>query len=362
VRAEDEQTLLDDICRIVCDEAGYLMTWVGYAEDDDARTIRPVARAGVDDGYLEQAGINWADTERGRGASGTAIRSGESVCIQDFTADPHAAPWLDGAVQRGYRSSIALPLKDEHAHSFGVLNIYSGETDAFIPDEIRLLEELAGDLAFGIIVLRARIERNRAEETLRNSERLLAEIIDFFPDAILAIDQDKRITIWNRAIEQMTGIPAAEMIGKGDYLYTIPFYGEARPQLMDLFWKSEHEIATRYPILKREGDTLVIEVSCPALFGGKGAWVWAKAAPLRDNAGNLVGAIESIRDIADRKRAEEDLLKLNEELEHRVQDRTTELERKNRELERMNKLFVGRELRMVELKERIMSLEKKTGG
>ncbi|HCC54264.1 MAG TPA: hypothetical protein DEQ20_04975 [Desulfobulbaceae bacterium] len=163
MRAEDEQTLLADICHIVCDAAGYRMAWVGYVENDDPRTIRPVAWAGAEDGYLEQAGIIWADTEQGRCPSGTAIQSGASTCVQDFTTAPQSAPWRDIALQRGYRSSIALPLKKENKIIFGILNIYSAEPNAFTPDEIRLLEELADDLAFGIMVLRVRNERTRTE-------------------------------------------------------------------------------------------------------------------------------------------------------------------------------------------------------
>jgi PAS domain S-box-containing protein len=150
-------------------------------------------------------------------------------------------------------------------------------------------------------------ERKRAEEALRISEQRLSDLIDFLPDATLAIDKDKRIIIWNRAIEEMTGIPAKEMIGKGDYAYTVPFYGVARPQLMDLFWEPEHDVADKYPILEKEGDNLVIEVFCPALHDGKGAFIWAKASPLRDSEGRLIGAIECLRDINERKQAEEKL-------------------------------------------------------
>jgi DNA-binding response OmpR family regulator len=217
MRHEDEQTLLGNICGIIHDTAGYRMVWVGYAENDDAKTIRPVAWAGAEEGYLEQAALTWDDTERGRGPSGTAIRTGEANCIQDFATDPQAAPWRDIALQRGYRSSIALPLKDESAHTFGVLNIYSNEPKVFTPDEIRLLEDLSGDLEHGIMFLRNRTERKQAVEALNQ---------------------------------------------------------------------------------------------------------------------------------------------LNEELEQRVRERTKELERKNYELEQMNKVFVGRELRMAELKEQIKKLEK----
>ena len=165
MRAEDEQGLLNDICRIVCDEAGYRMAWVGYAENDDARSVRSVAWAGVEGGYLTAADITWADTEHGRGPTGTAIRSGKCVCIQNFTTDSEAAPWRENALQRGYRSSIALPLKDESAKTFGALTIYSTESNAFTPEEIRLMEELAGDLAFGITVLRGRAAQTGGGES-----------------------------------------------------------------------------------------------------------------------------------------------------------------------------------------------------
>ncbi|MBU0622326.1 MAG: PAS domain S-box protein [Gammaproteobacteria bacterium] len=167
MRAVNEQALLDDICRIICDDAGYRMAWVGFPEQDEDKRIRPVSWAGAESGYLQNAQISWADTERGRGPSGSAIRSGKSVAIQDFLTDPNAAPWREAATQRGYRSSIALPLKDDAGEVFGILNIYAVQADAFTAEEVRLLEELAGDMAFGIMVLRTRVERQRAEEEIR---------------------------------------------------------------------------------------------------------------------------------------------------------------------------------------------------
>jgi two-component system, cell cycle sensor histidine kinase and response regulator CckA len=148
----------------------------------------------------------------------------------------------------------------------------------------------------------------KSKEELRKNKRQLKDIIEFLPDATLAIDNDKRVIIWNRAIEEMTGVPAAEMIGKGDYAYTIPFYGEARPQLMDLVFEDREEIAARYPNITWKGDTLTTEVFCQALHNNKGAWVFAKASPLHDQFGAVIGAIESIRDITEHKRVEEGLI------------------------------------------------------
>jgi PAS domain S-box-containing protein len=150
-------------------------------------------------------------------------------------------------------------------------------------------------------------EHKRAEEALGANERQLTDLIEFLPDATLAIDKEGRVIIWNKAIEEMTGIPAEEIRGKGNYAYAIPFYGEARPQLMDLVFADHEEIAVRYPKITREGDTLMSEVFCSALYDNKGAWVIAKASPLYDQPGNIIGAIESIRDITERKQAEEAL-------------------------------------------------------
>jgi PAS domain S-box-containing protein len=163
MRSVDERALLHDVCQIICDDAGYRMAWVGYAEDDIAKTVRPVSWAGVESGYLKEVVISWGNTEWGHGPSGTVIRSGASVCTNDFTTDPKVAPWRNNALQRGFRSSVALPLKNESGNTFGVLNIYSSEPNTFTPDEIRLMEELSGDLAFGIVALRTRDERKRAE-------------------------------------------------------------------------------------------------------------------------------------------------------------------------------------------------------
>ncbi|MBA4364559.1 MAG: hypothetical protein C0398_00955 [Coprothermobacter sp.] len=197
LRAVDEQTLLNDICRIICDEAGYRLAWVGYAEHDDAKTVRPVAWAGLDSGYIANANITWADTERGRGPTGKAIRSGRISYVQDFTTDPQMAPWRESALQHGYRSSIALPLKDKGAHTFGVVNIYSTEPNAITADEIRLLEELSGDLAFGIMVLRDRTERKRVANIMQTRLRLLEFASSHSMDELLTATLDE--------IEALTG-------------------------------------------------------------------------------------------------------------------------------------------------------------
>jgi PAS domain S-box-containing protein len=189
VRATDESALLDQICRIIVEEAGYRLCWVGYAEGDAARTVRPIAQAGFDEGYLEAANITWADTERGRGPTGTSIRTGEIQIAKNIAADPRLAPWRADALRRGYASSIAIPLVAE-GRPFGALTIYSSEIEAFADEEVRLLTELAGDLGYGIVSLRTQAERKRAEAEEAAREREVA--IGFRIQQVLLLDEPPR--------------------------------------------------------------------------------------------------------------------------------------------------------------------------
>jgi PAS domain S-box-containing protein len=150
-------------------------------------------------------------------------------------------------------------------------------------------------------------ERKRAEQAKGNSEKRLADIISFLPDAVIAIDNEGRVIAWNEATEQMTGVAAEEMLGKGDFEYSIPFYGERRPILIDLIRMEDTEIEKKYLNLKREGERTSSEVYIPTLFGGKGAYLWGTASPLYDSTGNRIGAIEIIRDITTQKQAQEEL-------------------------------------------------------
>ena len=175
-------------------------------------------------------------------------------------------------------------------------------------------------------------ERKRTEEMLRESRQILSNLIDFLPDATFAIDRKGKIIAWNIAIEEMTGIKAEDMLGKGNYEYALPFYGIRKPILIDLVLNPHEEIENKYLLIKSEGDVLVTEGD--VLFKGGSHTLWAKAKPLYDGNGNVVGAIESIRDVTDRKRMEEALIKTHEQLELKVAERTAELEIANEYLKR----------------------------
>jgi PAS domain S-box-containing protein len=152
-------------------------------------------------------------------------------------------------------------------------------------------------------------ERKLAEEALKESQKSLANIIDFLPDATLVIDKEGKVIAWNKAIEEMTGIKASDMVGKGNYEYALPFWGQRRPILIDLVFKPREKIE-KYTLVKREGLALSAVFYHPNFRGG-GTYLFGKASILLDFHGNIIGAIESIRDITLHQRAEAERQRLS---------------------------------------------------
>jgi PAS domain S-box-containing protein len=203
-------------------------------------------------------------------------------------------------------------------------------TNRAIYDNENRLSEI---LCFGI----DRTAQKRADEIVKNSEQRLAQIINFLPDPTWVIDNEGKVVTWNQAMENLTGIAAADMVGKGNYEYALPFYGERRPILIDLVreWNPEYE--KKYLSIKKDGNKLFSESHHPHLGDG-GLYLSGNASLIYDAAGQVAGAIETLRDITERKHMEEDL------------------RRNVEELERFNKLATGREIKMIQLKEEINEL------
>jgi len=141
-------------------------------------------------------------------------------------------------------------------------------------------------------------------------EERLGDIIDFLPDATFVVDSQGQVIVWNKAIERMTGVKARDILGKGNYEYSLPFYGKRRPILIDLVINQDNIVEKEYLTFEKREKVLVGESFCPGV-GQTGAFLFGTASPLYDSSGNIVGAIESIRDVTERKRAEEKIEYLN---------------------------------------------------
>jgi PAS domain S-box-containing protein len=214
IRTESEQELLDEICRLAVEIGGYRMVWVGYAQEDVERTIKPMAHAGEVAGYFDHIKILWDESKpAGRGPAGRTIREGQPVVCEDLDRDETLSPWTEPAQERGYKAMLCLPLRAD-GKTFGMLGLYSAEVNRSDENEIKLLQELADDLAFGIGSLRGSEKRRQAEQALRDSESKFSKIFQSSPVAIaLSTLEEGRYLDANDAFLKMVQGSRDDVIG-----------------------------------------------------------------------------------------------------------------------------------------------------
>jgi PAS domain S-box-containing protein len=267
----------------------------------------------------------------GEGLAGKIIQTGEALLINEEVErqTEELGAEVIGTCARSY---LGVPIFVS-GKAVGVISVQSTEREgAFQLNDKHLLNTLAAHVSAALhsarlfdeaqaaraAAERANTEIKQAQEALQESHRQLANIINFMPDAVLVIDHEGKVIAWNRAIEEMTGTKAEEMLGKGEYEYALPFYGERRPILIDLVTVPQEELEQDHAQIRREGPVLVGEAYVPQLKGG-GAYLFGTASPLSDSRGQIVGAIEVIRDFSERKEMEEALRQAKEAAEAATQ-------------------------------------------
>ncbi len=211
ITAETEADLLQRVCDAIVHKGEYRMVFVGIAEHDTRKTVRVAAYAGVYDGYLDHQSISWADTPTGQGPTGTAIRKGKTDVSRDFLVDPRLAPWREAALQRGFRSSCALPMTAQGV-VIGALTVYSADPDAFVGYELDVLEELSHNLAYGIASIRTAVVRASLEESLVDSEEQFRNLIEQSPIGIHVLLEGV-CTYANPRMEEIMGFDSGRMVG-----------------------------------------------------------------------------------------------------------------------------------------------------
>jgi len=219
VRANDETKLLLDICQIIVNLGGYKFAWVGFVSHDKEKTIRPVAYAGYERGYLDVVKMNL--TKKEREPVSQAVLTGKPAAIKNLLTSPAREQWQEEAIKRGYAAMIALPLS-ENSRIFGSLNIFSGEPDVFDAEEVKLLKELADDLAYGIIALQTRGQSKKSAEELQRSYKKLRKIFEQTVNALASAvgkrdpyttDHQRRVTILACAIAKEMGLTEEQING-----------------------------------------------------------------------------------------------------------------------------------------------------
>ena len=173
VRAQDQDGLFRQACRIMMEEGDFLLCWIGRV-DREAGVVRAAAQFDLVDDYPQNITISLADVPEGRGPSGVAVREGRWDVCADVAADPRMAPWREQALARGFRSSAAFPLF-RGGRVEGVLTLYSGQKDFFNEEEVALLNSLAQDLSFAMESMDREAKRRQAEEEIRRLNEALEQ-------------------------------------------------------------------------------------------------------------------------------------------------------------------------------------------
>ncbi len=340
LKSTNENSYLQEVCNIVREDCGFEMVWIGFAENNEFKSIRPVASAGFDKHSLELVKISWDNNEHGQGPTGTAIRTGKRIICTDMLNDPKLLPWRNEAIKRGYNSTIALPLT-LNDKTIGAISIYSKEEDVFTEDEISLLSEVSNYLAHGITTIRLRIARELAEQELRRSKDNLEVLVDLRTHELLESNKSLNQEIDIRK-KQEANLRAAEekyrnvadftsnwetwLAPDGKYIYVSPsceaITGYTREEFMQdstLFFRIAHaddrafienhydeeiknihsQFSIDFKITTKEEQTVWIEHTCQPVFDSNGKWL---------------GQRGSNRNITDRKLAESVLIESQKQL------------------------------------------------
>lgn len=289
IRSESESELLQATCRAAVESGAFCMAWVGYAMHDELRRVVPQAQAGGE-GYLSHIDVSWSDNHpNSRGPAGTAVREGRAVVMPDFRQEASFQPWVQLAGSHGFQGVVCLPLKDQQ-QTFGVLALYLSEVRAPLPNELQLLQELADNLAYGVLTLRARSERRHAQHKLAEQ----AALLDNATDAIVVRDLQERVTYWNKSAERVYGWTAAEAVGQS-VLHLLHKESE---------WPA-FEAASRCM-----GETGEWTGECRKIHrSGRTIVVQARWTLVRDEQGHAHSILSINTDISERKALEEQFLR-----------------------------------------------------
>jgi PAS domain S-box-containing protein len=286
--AAGEQELVQEICRIIVHDGGYRMAWVGYGEQDDKKIIKKIAAFGHDEGYINHIDATWAETGTGRGPMGAVVRTGRACLIGNIRDCADFPQGKEEALTRGYASVLGLPLKLQGV-TIGGIAIYAGEIEAFDSEETKLLEDLAGNVSYGIMSLRLREEHSIAERSLARTLHELESIMLAIPDILFRTDLNGNLLTWNKALEKFSGLSPEKLLQRP----VASFFAERdRPALSRALaacvreGKSELE----FSLHDRRGTQV--------LFNGR-------AVLMRGENGAPAAILGTARDITEHRRAEQ---------------------------------------------------------
>ncbi len=299
-RHHHEAGLLNEVCQLLIDSGSYRLAWIGLAEQESGKVIQSVASAGAATNYLENMSFSWGDNPLDEGPSGRSIRHNKTVIINDVESDAGFTPWREAAIRNGYRSLIALPLR-QNDKACGCLTLYADVSNAFYPEEVELLEELAEELSLGITALRQQDRHQKTVGELAYQRKLFEAVFRHIPDTMVITDTEHRIILCNSALIRDFGYFPEDLFGHSPArLYADEAEFQRQQQLR--FHHTASDIHTPYNIEYRRKDG--------TSFNGE-----TLGAVFRDKEKNLLGYITIVRDITERQVMEGERAQLEMQLQ-----------------------------------------------
>lgn len=315
VRIHSLPTLYETVCQIAVNKGGFRMAWVGLYDVASGR-VEPVASAGVVGDYLKEVNVVVHDAVRGSGPTGTAVRTGQHVVIADVEHDPRMGAWRDRALALGYRATGAFPLI-VGGETRGMLGLYSGEPDFFDEEELRLLDEMAGDLSFAMEFAEQDARRQQMEAALRTSEEQYRSLVESSDAAICTFDRDGVLRYANQITANTLRQPLADIVGKPMAELFAPSLAQAQLAAVQLV------IQTGQGTVNESFSTVL----------GAPRWYRNSIQPVRDALGQVSAVLINAADITAFKQAEVELQKAHDTLELKVVERTAELQAAKEQVE-----------------------------
>jgi PAS domain S-box-containing protein len=289
VRERDPEALCSGACRIAVEQGGFRMAWIGFL--DAAQNLKPIASAGVDDGYLDQLDINLRDPDGRSTPTGHVLLTGEHQVCNDFATDPRAKPWREAGLKRGYCSFASLPLKVK-GKVIGAYLLYASEPNYFDDPEMRLLDELAGDIGFAIEVHEQELERVAAQNSLRESEERFRELAETVEDVFWINDLERRKVLYvSPAYEKIWGRTRQSLYDSPQgWLDAVHPDDRERVRQFVMIERTPKEYDLEYRIDRPDGET---------------RWIRDRSFFVPNAAGRVERVVGIARDITDRRQLEE---------------------------------------------------------
>jgi PAS domain S-box-containing protein/putative nucleotidyltransferase with HDIG domain len=286
VHIRDRDALFSEICRVAIKHGKYQMAWIGLVDESNGQ-VKPTTFAGEENGYLNEISIVINDTKLSSGPTGTAILIGQCVICQDIASDPRMVPWREQAMQRGYRSSAAVPIRQKNS-VVGALTVYASDPNSFSDDDQNLLDEIGQDISYALDSIEAETAKNQAKLLLEQQ----AALLELAHDAILIRSLESEVVFWNRGAEQTYGWTEAEALNHMTQILLHTIYPESL-EALDKALLAEGQWEGELIHTRRDGTQIVVA---------------SHQVLQRDEIGQPLRILEINRDITDSKKSEEVLL------------------------------------------------------